>query len=268
MKRWLAIIALILGSAGLVFGAERLVLQGSTTVLPIAERAAEEFMKRNPGVEVSVRGGGSGVGIAGLMDGTCDIANSSRSMKEKEWEEARQRGIDPKEFVIAMDAIAVIVHPSNPVEDLTLDQLRGIYTGLITNWKEIGGPDMKIVVVSRDSASGTYEAFNHLVLGNERLTPRALYEASNKAVVLTVAKTKGAIGYVGLAYVEPTVKAIKVNGVEPSEETVKKGLYSLQRPLFMYTKGEPQGLVRAFIQFVLSEEGQKIVKEVGYIPVR
>lgn len=268
MKKRVVVFLLGLVLWGSAYSGDRLVLQGSTTVLPIAQRVAEEFMKRNPGVEVSVRGGGSGVGIAGLMDGTCDIANSSRPMKEKELEQARQKGIEPKEFAIARDAIAVIIHPTNPIEGLTLEQLRGIYTGRITNWKEVGGPDLRIVVVSRDSASGTYEAFNHLVLGKERLTPRALYQASNKAVALTVAKTKGAIGYVGLAYVEPTVKAIKVNGVEPSEEAVKEGLYPLQRPLFMYTRGEPRGLVKEFIEFVLSEEGQRIVREVGFIPVR
>lgn len=268
VKRFLLGIGVLLGSLGLAFSSGQLVLQGSTTVLPIAQRVAEELMKRHPGVEVSVRGGGSGVGIAGLIDGTCDIANSSRPMKPEEWERARQEGLDPKEFVIAKDAIAVIVHPSNPIEDLTLEQLRAIYTGGITDWRDLGGPKGRIVVVSRDSASGTYEAFNHLVLGKERLTPKALYQASNKAVALTVAKTRGAIGYVGLAYVESRVKAIKVNGVEPSEETVKGGLYPLQRPLYMYTRGEPEGLVKAFIDFVLSEEGQGIVREVGYIPVR
>lgn len=268
VKKLAAAICILLCLGGFAYPLEQLILQGSTTVLPIAQRVAEEFMKRHPGVEVSVRGGGSGVGIAGLIDGTCDIANSSRPMKPQEWELARQKGLAPKEFVIAIDALSVILHPSNPIGNLTLEQLRAIYTGRVTDWKDLGGPKGKIVVVSRDSASGTYEAFNHLVLGQERLTPQALYQASNKAVALTVAKTKGAIGYVGLAYVEPQVKAIKINGVEPSEETVKKGLYPLYRPLYMYTRGEPQGLVKEFVDFVLSPEGQRIVKEVGYIPVR
>jgi phosphate transport system substrate-binding protein len=253
----------------LLFGAEQvLVIQGSTTVLPIAQRAAEEFMKRHPGVEISVRGGGSGVGIAGLLDGTCDIAMSSREMKPEELQKAKEKGFVPKEIKIGLDGIAVIVNPKNPLKGLTLSQLKDIYTGKVVNWKELGWRDEKIIVVSRDSASGTFECFNEIVLKKEPLTPRALYQASNKAVAVTVSNTKGAIGYIGMAYLEPKVKALAVEGVMPCEETVRKGLYPISRPLFFYVKGEPKGLVKEFIDFVLSADGQKLVREVGYIPVK
>ncbi len=267
MKKLLGPLA-VLVLAGFALAGERIVLQGSTTVFPIAQRCAEEFRRLHPEVNISVRGGGSGVGIAGLIDGTCDIADASRPMKEKEIEKARRQGFTPKEFVIARDAIAVIVHRTNPLEGMTLEDLKKIYSGQITNWKALGGPDRRIVVVSRDSASGTFETFNKLVLREARLTPRALYQASNKAVLLTVAKSKGAIGYIGLGYLTGEVKALKVEGVYPSRETVLKGTYPLQRPLFMYTRGEPRGVVREFIQFVLSERGQKIVEEVGFIPAK
>lgn len=271
MKKWILFIsgALVLVLSTLqLLAQEALVLQGSTTVLPIAQRAAEAFKKLHPEASVTVRGGGSGVGIAGLLDGTCDIAMSSRKIKESELKIAQGKGITVKEFPIAIDALAVIVHPSNPVKNLTLSDLKRIYTGEVTNWKVLQGFDSKVVVVSRDSASGTFECFNHLVLGEAPLTPRALYQASNKGVVTVVATTKGAIGYVGLAYVEPRVKAISVEGVAPSIETVRSGRYPLKRELFFYTRGEPQGLAKSFIDFVLSKDGQRLIQQVGYVPVK
>jgi len=267
MKKLAGILS-ILVLVGFALAKGQIVLQGSTTVFPIAQRCAEEFKRLHPEVDISVRGGGSGVGIAGLIDGTCDIANASRPMKRMEIEEAKRRGFSPKGFVIAKDAIAVIVHRTNSLDEIALEDLKKIYTGQITNWKALGGPDLKIVVVSRDTASGTFEVFNKLVLKGARLTPRALYQASNKAVLLAVSKSKGAIGYIGLGYLTEEVKALKVEGAYPSKETVLKGTYPLQRPLFMYTRGEPTGLVKEFIEFVLSEEGQRIVEQVGFIPVR
>lgn len=271
MKRWVllfsGVLVLVLGVAHLL-AQEVLVLQGSTTVLPIAQKAAEGFKKLHPEASITVRGGGSGVGIAGLLDGTCDIAMSSRKIKESELKIAQDKGITVKEFPIAIDAIAVIVHPSNPIKDLTLSDLKRIYTGEITNWKELKGFDSKVVVVSRDSASGTFECFNHLVLGEAPLTPQALYQASNKGVVTVVATTKGAIGYIGLAYLEPRVKVVAVEGVRPSLESVRAGRYPLRRELFFYTRGEPKGLVKTFIDFVLSKDGQRLIQEVGYVPVK
>lgn len=244
-----------------------IVLKGSTTVLPIAQPCAEVFMDQNPDVDISVQGGGSSVGITSLIDGTCDIGNSSRPIKDVEIKMAQEKGIEIYENIIARDAIAVIVNPKNDINGLTLAQIKDIYTGKISNWSEVGGSPQVIVVVSRDSASGTFEAFNELALHKEKLRPDALLQASNAAVATTVANTPGAIGYVGLGYLTDRVKAIKVNDVLPSKETVNKELYPLARPLFMYTNGKPEGMIKEFIDFVLSAEGQKLVEENGYISV-
>jgi len=245
-----------------------IVVKGSTTVLPIAQPCAEVFMDQNPDIDISIQGGGSGVGITSLIDGTCDIGNSSRPVKEEEVAKAKEKGVELFANIIAKDAIAVIVHTSNKIDGLTLEQIKAIYTGEISNWSPVGGEDQVIVVVSRDSASGTFEAFNELVLHKEKLRPDALMQASNAAVAITVANTPGAIGYVGLGYVISQVKAIKVNDIIPSKETVNDNSYPLARPLFMYTNGEPEGIVKDFIDFVLSAEGQKLVEENGFIRVK
>lgn len=242
-------------------------IRGSTTVLPIAQSAAEVFMDRHRDVDISVQGGGSGVGIASIIEGTTDIATSSRAIKENELKTARSNGVNLKAHTVAMDGIAVIVHPSNPVKEISKEQLRSIYAGTIANWSEVGGKKEKIVVVSRDVASGTFEAFNELALDNKRVRPGALMQASNQAVAATVGITAGAVGYVGLGYLSPKVKALSVGGVMPTKETVLSGEYALARPLYMYTRGEPRGVVREFIDFVLSAEGQKLVAELGFVPV-
>jgi phosphate transport system substrate-binding protein len=248
--------------------AEKIVLEGSTTVLPIAQKAAEVFMNSNPGSEISVRGGGSGVGIASLIDGTCDIADSSRSIKEDELNKALTNGRSPKANVIAMDGICVIVHPSNSINALTKKQIKDIYTGAISNWKQLGGSDKKIVVISRDSSSGTFEAFGTLALDGAKVRSDALLQASNQTVASIVSRTPGAIGYVGLGYVTDAVKAVVVNGVRASKETVLTNKYILARPLFMYTNGEPKGLCKQFIEFILSREGQKLVEEEGFVGLK
>lgn len=245
-----------------------LTLTGSTTVLPVAQRAAEEFMETHPKVNITVRGGGSGVGIAALIDGTTDIANASRPMKTKELQSARAKGTNPVETVIARDGIAIIVHPSNPVEVSSLQSLKAVYTGEISKWSDIGGKPEPIVTVSRDVASGTFEAFKTLVLQGGKTRGDALMLASNKAVATTVAQTPGSIGYVGLGYLSPQVKPLQVEGVSPSPQTVSSGEYKLARPLFMYTNGKPKGLAKELIDFILSPEGSKIVSDVGYVPVR
>lgn len=241
------------------------VIKGSTTVLPIAQSCAEVFMEENPAISISVQGGGSGVGIASLIDGTCNIANASRPIKEKEIATAQEKGVNPVETVIARDAIALVVHPSNALAGLTLAEIKAIYTGKVSNWSEVGGADQEIIVVSRDSASGTFETFNELALEGEKVRADALLQASNAAVVTTVANTPGAIGYVGLGYVSKEIKALTVDEVIPSKETVNAGDYPLARSLFMYTDGKPEGAVKKFIDFVLSAEGQKLVEENGYI---
>jgi phosphate transport system substrate-binding protein len=260
-------VALIMGGNALA-AKKTITIKGSTTVLPIAQSCAEIFMNKHSDVNISVQGGGSGVGIASIIDGTCDIGDASRPMKDKERKKAQEKGVDVYENVVAMDGIAVIVHPSNPVDGLTKEQVKDIYTGKISNWSEVGGKKQKIVIVSRDSASGTFETFNELALDKEKVRPDALLNASNQAVATIVAKTPGAVGYVGLGYLSPSVKALEVNGVIASKENVVNGSYILARKLFMYTKGKPQGLVGDFIDFILSEDGQRLVDKAGFVSLK
>ena len=245
-----------------------LTLTGSTTVLPIAQKTAETFMDIHPEANISVRGGGSGVGIAALIDGTCDIADASRPMKTKELKKAREKGINPVETIVAKDGIAIVVHPDNTVKALTLSQLKDIYIGKISNWRDVGGESGTIVVVSRDVASGTFEVFKKLVLKGDKVRDGALMLASNQAVATTVSQTPGSIGYIGLGYLSADVKALRIDNVLPSNKTVVSGEYKLARPLFMYTNGKPKGLVKDLIDFILSHQGQNIVKELGFVPIK
>jgi len=248
------------------FAAKSLTIKGSTTVLSIAQSCAEVFMDMHSDVNISVQGGGSGVGIASLIDGTCNIADASRPIKDKEKDKAKENNVQAYENVVALDGIAVIVHPTNSVDGLSIEQIKKIYTGEISNWNEAGGKKMKITVISRDSASGTFETFNELALDKERVRSDALLQASNQAVAQTVSRTPGAIGYVGLGYLSSAVKGVSIEGVEPTNENVINGSYELSRKLFMYTDGAPAGIVKEFIDFVLSEEGQELVKKAGYVP--
>ncbi len=243
-------------------------ITGSTTVLPIAQRAAEAFMDINEDISVSVRGGGSGVGIAALIDGRADIADASRPIKTKEIKLAREKGIDPYANVVARDGLAIVVHPEVTVDSISIEDLKKIFTGEIENWKDVGGPSKAIVAISRDYSSGTFEVFKELVLEGAKVKDGALMLASNKAVATTVSTTPYSIGYIGLGYLSDKVNALKVDGVEASEETVKKGEYRLARPLFMYTNGEPTGVLKTFMDFVFSAQGQEIAREVGYVPVK
>lgn len=248
--------------------AEKVVIEGSTTVLPIAQMAAELFMERNPNADISVRGGGSGVGIASLIDGTCDIADSSRPIKDTELDKAVTNGRDPKAHVVAMDGIAVVVNSANTLKGLSKKQIKDIYTGKVSDWSQVGGTAGKIVVISRDTASGTFEAFAELVLNKEKVRPDALMQASNQAIASTVSRTPGAIGYVGLGYVTSSVKALEVDGVVPSKETVLSNKYPIGRPLFMYTNGAPQGTTKDLINFIMSPEGQNLVEKEGFVPLK
>lgn len=260
------IICLVLGM-GTVFAAEKVVIKGSTTVLPVAMAVLEAFMKENPKADISVSGGGSGEGIKALIDKTADIATSSREIKDKEVELAKSKGVNPLAHVVAIDAIVPIVNPRNPVNDLSIDQLSQIYQGKIQNWKEVGGEDRKIVVVSRDSSSGTYESWGSLVLHGAKVTPTAQLQASNGAIVQAISKNRYAIGYIGLGYLNKSVKALKVNGVMPSQKTALSKEYPISRPLYMYTNGEPVGDSSKYIKFVLSPAGQKLIAKEGFIPI-
>jgi len=247
---------------------EKVVVKGSTTVLPIAQRAAEFFYEKNK-VIISLSGTGSGDGIKSLIDGSCDIANSSREMHEVELEMAKRKGKTIKEVAIAYDMIVPIVHPSNPVKNLSLEQLKAIYEGTITNWKQVGGNNEKIVVVSRDSSSGTFEVWESKVMKKAEVRKDALLQASNGAVFSVVARNKKAIGYVGYGYLNDTVKVLFVNSVEPTIENGKNGIYPIARRLYMYVnKTEIKPVAQNFIDFILSPEGQSIVKETGFIPVK
>jgi phosphate transport system substrate-binding protein len=248
--------------------AEKVVLEGSTTVLPIAQKAAEVFMEKNSSADISVRGGGSGVGISSLIDGTCDVADSSRPIKDAELEKAVSNGRDPKANVIAMDGIAVVVNAANSVKGLSKKQLKDIYTGKISDWSLVGGQPGKIVVISRDTSSGTFEAFGELALNKEKVRPDALMQASNQAVASTVSRTPGAIGYVGLGYVTSAVKAVEVDGVLPTKDTVLSNKYPIGRPLFMYTNSSPKGLVKELMDFIMSAEGQMLVEKEGFVPLK
>lgn len=250
-------------------GAENgLTIKGSTTVLPVVQIAAEVYMDRNPQADLSVQGGGSGVGIASLIDGTTRLASSSRKIKDRELQGARDSGISLHETIIAMDGIAVVVNPSNRIQNLTVSQIRAVYTGATSNWKELGGEDLEIVVLSRDTSSGTFEAFEKLALGGRKVRPDALVTASNQVVNMTVAQTPGAIGYLGFGYVSDKVRAVNVNGVDPAIQSIRSGRYPLSRPLYIYTRGRPAGEAKRFLDFLLSEEGQRLVREQGFIDVR
>jgi phosphate transport system substrate-binding protein len=253
--------------AGSVFAAESIVIKGSTTVLPIAQAMLEAYMKKNPGVQISLSGGGSGEGIKALIDKTTDIATSSREIKKEEIELAKMKGINPVANVVASDALTPVVHPKNKVTNLSIDQLSQIYQGKITNWKEVGGADLQIVVISRDSSSGTFESWDHFIMKKAKVTPKAQILASNGALVTAVAKNRYAIAYLGIGYVNKSVKPLQVNGITASIQTALSKEYPLSRELYMYTNGEPKGEVAKFIAFVKSAEGQKIVAREGFVPL-
>ena len=254
--------------AGAAAAKENVIVNGSTTVLPISQATAEAFMKKNPDVNLSISGGGSGNGIKALIDKTAQIANSSRPLKKEEEQLAASKGVKPVSHTVAIDALTPIVHPTNPVNDLTLEQLSLIYQGKITNWTELGGKDMKIIVISRDTSSGTYESWQEKILHKEKVTPRAQLQASSGAVIQAVSRNRYAIGYVGIGYLSKSVKAVTVNGIEASAKNALEGKYPIARPLYMFTDGKPAGAVADYFKFVLGAEGQNIVKKQGFVPVK
>ncbi len=243
-------------------------INGSTTVLPIAQKISEAYMAGNANTNITISGGGSGNGIKALIDKLTDIAMSSRAIKDSEVQQANANGVKPYAVAVGLDALVPVIHPSNNVSDLTLEQLQAIYTGKITNWKDVGGASGKIVVISRDTSSGTYETWSEFVMKGERVMPAALLQASNGAVVQAISNNKNAIGYIGFGYVNDTVKATKVNGVEASPENALAKSWPLSRELWFYTNNTPKGDVKKFIDFILSNNGQDLVKEVGFIPVK
>jgi phosphate transport system substrate-binding protein len=259
--------AAVLGfmAGGTAEAKSKIVMDGSTTVGPIAKSFAAYFTKTK-GVQVTVSESGSGNGAKSIINGTCDIANMSRAMKSKEAAAAKAKGVNPVEHIVALDGMAIVVHPSNRVNKLTKTQVRDIYTGKVTNWSQVGGPNASIVKIQRESNSGTQDTFMSLVMGKGNpVSKRAETQASNGAVKNRVASTPAAIGFIGLGFTDNSVKALSIDGVKPSVETVKDGTYPISRPLFMYTNGQPTGVVKEFIDLKDTSEGQRMVSELGYV---
>lgn len=257
---------------GAAEGARAVTVKGSDTMVVLGQRWAEAFLKANPDATVQVTGGGSGTGFAALLNGTTDVAMASRKIKPEEAAQVKRKfNVEPKEISVATDGITFYVHASNPIDALTREQLKAMYMGDVTNWSEVGGPDEPIVLYSRESSSGTYAFVKERVLDNEDFAPEAQTLAGTAAVVHAVSKEKHGIGYGGGAYAKG-VKELKVKqgdeAIAPTAENIRGGRYPLSRGLFFYTRGEPSGDVRRYIDFALSPEGQKIVSEVGYFPVK
>jgi phosphate transport system substrate-binding protein len=250
-------------------------IKGSDTMVNLMSNMAESYMAAHQGINIAVTGGGSGTGIAALLNGTTDICASSRSLGQKEIDLANSKNINPTELIIGMDGLAVMVNKNGPVDSLTLDQLRQIYIGEITNWSVLGGPDQEITLLSRESNSGTHVYFKEHVLNKSDFASRALLMPSTATIAQEVMNNTYAIGYGGVAYAlnsDVKIVAIKKDAdapsVLPTDEAVSNGIYPIARPLFLYVNGSPQGLIQQFIDFCLTPEGQKIVLNTGYVPIK
>ena len=264
-------------------GGSSIKIIGSNTVTPLSSVWAEEFMDANPHVSIAVSGPGSGVGIAALINGTTDICQASRPLKQREIDQAEANGVEPYEIQVATDALSVVVHPSNPVSELTILQLSAIYTGEITNWNEVGGNDIEIVAIARDTNSGTHVFFKEHVVQMQGLPAEdksleyggnVLMLPSTEEGVNQVASNPNAVFYPGLGYVTEEVKSLAIKqtadstGILPSLQTALDGTYPIARPLLFYTDGEPTGVIKDFVDYCLSPEGQDKVIEIGYVPLQ
>jgi phosphate transport system substrate-binding protein len=263
---------LFIGLAAAFLGAadaNKIVVDGSTTVGPIAKAFAEYYMKLNPGVNITVSESGSGNGAKSLVNQSCQVATMSRLLKLNEYEAAVHSEVLPVVHVVALDGIAMIVHPGNPVGKLSLAQVMDIYTGKITNWKQLGGPNVPIVIISRDTNSGTYETFETRVLKGGKIAKNCEYVGSNGAVRQRVQSTAAAIGYVGIGFIDNTVKALLIENIMPTPETVKDGSYPIARPLYMVTNDYPKmgSHLYRYVTLYLSKKGQDMIEEIGFIPV-
>jgi phosphate transport system substrate-binding protein len=268
-----------MGEAG-GFQDTELVIQGSDTLLEVSQNWAEAFMNENPGVNISVTGGGSGTGIAALINGTVDLANASRGIKDKEMDSAKDLGLDVQEHIVAWDGISVVINKDNPVNELSIEQISKIFTGEISNWSEVGGNDAEIVVTSRDSSSGTFGYFKERVVQINKTmeendyTQQALFLASNSAIREEITGNENAIGYIGLGYLDDSVKPLAVigedaaEGVKPSIDNVQNGTYPISRPLYMYSgDADLTDLEQAFLDFAMGADGQEIALDIGFVPL-
>jgi len=252
-------------------------IKGSDTIVNAAQKVVEEFMKDYPHIFVAVTGGGSGVGIASLINKTCDVATASREMKPKEKEMAEKRGVFPEEFAVAYDGVAVIVNINNPVDRMTIEDLHKIFTAKATSWKQFGGKDLGIVTLSREVSSGTHIYFKEEVVqlgkkdNREEFSPQTLLLTSSQTIVEEVVANEAAIGYLGMGYVSDRTKSLLVakggDFYPPDVNNVIKKTYPLSRPLYFYTNGQPQGVIKLFIDFTLSPKGQQQFIETGFVPV-
>lgn len=258
------VLLLVASSPSALSSGRGVVLDGSTTLGPLAKSFAAYFTGRY-GVRVTVSESGSGNGVKSLINGSCDVATMSRPMKALEVAAARKKGINPVEHVVALDVIAVVVHPANPVRTLSKPQLQGIYTGRITNWRQVGGPNTRIVVIQRESNSGTQEAFRELVLKGVRVWNAAETQASNGAIKNRIASTRSAIGFMGVGFVDRSLKIVAVDGIVPSVANVKNHRYPVVRPLYMYTRGQPAGTLRRFMALPFTSDGKQMVAELGFV---
>jgi len=273
------IVLLFSTSAFAAKNADSIQIKGSDTMVNLGQAWAEIFMEKNPSAFVAVTGGGSGTGFSSLISGTCDVAMSSRNIKEKEVALARKKGVNPHEIKVALDGLVVVVHPKNSVDKLTTDQLAGIFTGKIKNWSELGGDNEKIVILSREVNSGTHVYFKEHVLrkmdpnSKEEFAPGALMLSSSQAIADEVATNPAAIGYYGMGYISSKQKPVAVaqdissEFIAPSVENVLNGSYPISRPLFLYTNGEPSGLTQRFVDFAVSKEGQDLVVSTDFVPI-
>ena len=280
----LRLAACVMTVAGLVaFGAHQaaaqkksLVIKGSDTLVNLSQAWAEAYMKKNPDAQISVTGGGSGVGISAFLNGSADIANASREMSGAELQKAKEKGFIAQATTCALDGLAIAVNSANPVTKLSVPDLAKIYTGGASDWSQVGGGGGRIIALSRETSSGTYVYFRDEVLGGKNYRPDALLMPSTKAIATELARNPRAIGYGGEAYfrgkagikVVPVSKKPGGQAIAPTDETVRNKTYPIARPLYMYTPGKPTGLAAAFIKFTLSPEGQQIVKQVGYTPIK
>ncbi len=257
---------------GSYFPVVTVTIKGSDTLVRLGQRWAEEYMKENPGTTIQVSGGGSGTGIAALLNGTTDICEASRDMKKKEYDLAREKGIEPYRVSVALDGIAVFLNESNPVKNLTFGQLKGIYTGAITNWKEVGGSDTRIILYGRENNSGTYAFFKEHVLNEEDYSDYTQTLPGTAAVVNAVSKDVNGIGYGGIAWAKGVKFAAVAKDdnsafVEPSVEAVSSGTYPISRDLYWFFSGKPTGELKKLLNWALSEKGQKISESIDYVPL-
>lgn len=265
----LAVTACVFGTSMSAMAASAININGSTTVLPVMQQVSEAYMAKHKDVTIMISGTGSGNGIKALRDNMTDVAMSSRDLKAKEVKDFEKHGMNPVKVAVALDAIIPVVSPKNGVTSLTMDQLRDLFAGKIKNWKEVGGVDAPVVVVGRDSSSGTFECWQDLVMGKVRVSPRALLQSSSGGVVQAVSSNPNAIGYIGVGYLDGQVKGVSVNGVKPGAETAKNRIWPISRELFLFAagndKGEVKADVRQLIDFTLSPEGQTWVTKSGFV---